>query len=1408
MTYEGYPIAVVGISGRFPGAHDIDEFWDHLLAGEESIRRFNNDADLAMGVGMQRSQHVAAYGVLDGIENFDADFFGYSPREAEFMDPQHRLFLECAWAALEDAACPPGRYGRQTGVFAACSASGYLISNLIDLYQSGDELDRDTILIGNDKDYLATRLSYKLGLRGPSIMVQTACSSSLVALHQACLNLAAGECDIAVVGGVSIGIPQLEVHDSGAGGIRSGDGYCRPFDANASGTVRGNGVGIVVLRRVADAVRERNPVKAVILGSAVNNDGSSKAGYTAPGFDGQVEVISAALRRAGVGSDQIGFVEAHGTGTPVGDPLEAAALLEAFDRFRVGPPHPRSCVVGSVKGNLGHLDAAAGIAGFIKAVLCVERGIVPGTLHFTSPNPEITWDDSPFFVTSGQVAWPQEGRRHACVSSFGIGGTNAHVVIASPESVPAGSAPRKYYHLLPISARSPKALDNAVENLRRYLSKNPDVELADVAFTLQRGRSPFECRRVLVGESVQDVMQALQETPTAGPVPPRHMDAARPGVVFMFPGQGAQYPGMASHVADLPVVRKEIDTCADLLADIDGPDIRGALTGHDKGSDETLLAQPAIFSFDYALARMWQSLGVEPSAMIGHSVGEYVAAVLAGVLSLRNALQLVTARARLMQDAPRGSMLAVPLSPEEVQPFTEGQVDLAAVNAPSVSVLAGDGEQIEAIQQRLGEAGIASRILRTSHAFHSRLMQECMEPFGSVVNGIDFHAPEIPYISTLTGNWISASQVRDPAYWVQHMRCTVAFSPGIECLLANGSQIFLEVGPGQTLGAAVSRFRSSSREITVLQSTRHPNDKTAAEKILLAALGGLWAAGIDVRWDNLLGAEGRAVSLPTYPFQSQRYWRESPHRQGNTGPGVARSLTISQTATTPSIAIPGEKSAGKDLAKAPPGGGRSADYREAVRAILQEILGVKEIKDDDSFFHLGGDSLIALQACIRLRKTLDVSLSLREFLDHASVSGLAEILAERVQTPGHGQPGLTEDTQPCDLLAAATAEPRANAEPYVVAQSGAYADPSAASNFGSQPLQFSIFFFSADASGADNYSFICDCARMADDLGYTAVWTPERHFHQFGGLYPNPSVLSAALAMVTRRIGLRAGSIVAPLHHPARIAEEWSVVDNLSRGRVGISFASGFHPIDFVLSRETYDKRVQVTYDRIDQVRKLWRGEAIPDISRGEKVDIAIYPRPFQNDVPMWLTTGGRRESFATAGRMGIHVLTALLGLSWDDLADRIKLYRDERARSGHDPETGIVTVMLHTYLGTGRDEEIRATLREPFNRYLWTHMELVEPYAKSIDPDLRLDELTDGDKQTLLDFAFDRYYESDSLMGGRDRFLERAKRLHRIGVNEAACLIDFGLPAQDMLASLERVAQAANFSVSQQIPPVSPDSC
>jgi acyl transferase domain-containing protein/acyl carrier protein len=1051
----GREIAIIAMTGRFPGAPSVEQLWQNLRQGVESVRFFSDGELAAAGVDPALAadpRYVKAGAIVDGIEDFDAGLFGFSPREAEVTDPQHRVFLECAWEVLERAGYDTSTYPGAIGVFAGANLSTYLLQLYADPAVRGS-VNMLQAILGNDKDSLTTSVSYKLNLRGPSVAVQTFCSTSLVAVHMACRSLRAGECDMALAGGVRIAVPDRQGYLYEQGGLAPSDGHSRSFDAAANGSVLGNGAAIVCLKRLDDAIADGDQVLAIIKGSAINNDGAEKAGFTAPSVNGQAAAIAAAFDDAGVSPDSVSYLEAHGSATELGDPIEITALTKAFRRFTA---RAAWCPVGSVKSNFGHLDRAAGVAGLIKTVLALEHGEIPPSLNFARPNPQIDFAASPFFVNTELRPWRRgEAPRRAAVNSLGMGGTNVHVVVEEAP-LPAPDQPSRPWQLLVLSAKTPTALEAATARLRGWLDARPGLDpaaLADAAYTLAVGRRALPYRRALVCRNAADAASTL----AAGD--PRRLltadagDRARP-VVFAFAGLGGQHLDMGRGLyEEEPTFRAVVDDCAATLEPVLGVDLRQVLypTGGGGGGraagagagamgasaagavepssidlrrmldragdgsrssplDDTRLAQPALFVIEYALAQLLFEWGVRPQAVLGYSLGEYVAACVAGVLSLPDALALVAGRARLIAELPPGAMLAAGLPAEELAPLLGPELSLAALNGPEQSVAAGAPEEVDALAERLAARGVACRRLRTTHAFHSRQMEPLAERAAALLAGVELRPPAIPCLSNLTGTWLTAAEATDPTYWARHMCHPVRFSATIAELAREPERVVVEIGPGQTLGSLILQHPASGggEGMAVLAAMRHSYEAQHDQAHALSALAKLWLLGAAPDWSGFYAHERRRrVLLPTYPFERQRYWIETA------AAAPARRAAPPDKAVDPVAAGNGGSPEPPVDAVAPPAPARPAGVgfyprpnlrvayaapRNELESLIcrtwEELLGVAQVGIRDHFLDLGGDSLLATRLAARLRQSLQIELPVRLFFERSTVAELAEAVAE------------------------------------------------------------------------------------------------------------------------------------------------------------------------------------------------------------------------------------------------------------------------------------------------------------------------------------------------------------------------------------------------------------------------------
>lgn len=1803
----GLEIAVIGMAGRFPSADDVDALWALLREGREGFIELDDDALREAGVDpavISRSDYVRRRGFIGRKHAFDAALMGYNAQDAATMDPQLQALHEVAWTALENAAYDPAKFSGLIGLFAGASGNLAWMRRVVEA--GGSLADWYTVSGLNEPGYLSTRVANKLDLTGPAITVNTTCSTSLVNIHLACQSLLTGECDIALAGGVSVAAESKGyVYQENM--VLSADGRCRPFDADANGTGSGEGCGLLVLRRLDDALEANDTILAVIKGSAINNDGQRKAGFTAPSADGQARVIRSALERAEVGADTIGYLEAHGTATRLGDPIEVAALKRVFEADGA-----RECVIGSIKSNLGHLGEAAGVAGAIKAVLMLRHATMVPSLHYHAPNPLAGLDESPFRVGTQTRPWPSEATpRRAGVSSFGIGGTNAHVVLEeAPLTVSAkvemGS------RLIMLSAHTPDALDARFDGLANHVQHHPDLSLADVAFTLQVGRKDLRERMAFVADSPQTMV-------TPSRTARGRADDTPAGIVFVFPGQGAQYAGMAQDIYRCHAVfRDTLDRCLGIAARSTTTDLRAVLFGDVEGIDRTENAQPLLFCVEYALACQMEAWGYRADAYLGHSIGEFVAACLARVFSLEDAVALVVERGRLMGSLPPGAMLAVPLDEDRIRGMVDARLSIAAVNAPDRCVVSGDTDAVDALRVRLADEGIDAISLSTSHAFHSAHMEPVLESFRVAVERTSRQAPTRPFVSNLTGTWIRPEEATSAAYWVAHLRGTVRFAEGLGTLCADAPRVLVEVGPGRALGAfAVRHGELAHRPAAV--ALLPPVTRREEQDSLLYGLAQLFVAGHAPDPETFHGTDRRRVPLPTYAFEglprrlgplaalapvatsaivSSAEGPLSTSDEGLTATqsalvslwkkylGVERigihddvfdlgvdsllsirvitdiretfatelSLdtifvmrTVAQQAAeidrraggTDNTAIPaihayehgglaplsasqkrlwiisqleGDRTAyntgfcqfvrGIDADVLERAVRRVIERHAILRTVYTEIDGVpmQRVRDDVTF-HLqrgdlrdlplderraAGDQMwqAALQSPIDLRDDLMLRVALVrydddlhllmvtqhhicsdnwsnnvlmheigtlydaysqglpdplpalpvQYIDYAvwqdrwlrdtvldtqipywreTLAGIPEVhnlpldrprpkyqsyrgrqyttlvkgpvldglqlvgrqngatlfmvmqaafsvflgrysgesdivlgfsVANRLQkelegligffvnalvlrSDLSGNPGFTEflgqvkrnllgayahphvpfevlvdELKPArsmsyepiiqvkliyldqsqdqggrglirarsdqsdavthaemqvpyskydltlyfsvvdgalsftweyatDIFDASTIHAMARhfetllrsivATPYEKVrklrllddedlarqQADGNATPTTAAGGGNtaaaHDFNFSLFYFASDAGdqAPDKYRLLLDGARFADNHGFEAVWMPERHFDAFGGIFPNPAITAAAVASMTRRVHVRAGSCVLPLHHPIRVAEDWSVIDNISGGRVGIGFAAGYSARDFSLAPAHFDSRREVLLRDVATVKALWKGEALALTNgKGEEAEIRIRPRPIQDTLPVWVTTVGSEDAFRHAGRQGDNILTHLMGQSLEELARKIAVYREEWQAAGH-PGRGTISLLVHTFIADD-EQTVLDHAREPFKKYLVDSVGTPQAIAKT----LGLGDLggavegQGGDRQADIDaiteFAFQRYYQSNALLGTPERCLALVTAIRAAGVNEVACLIDFGVDPSRVLDSLPKLSRLRDLAV------------
>lgn len=1856
-------IAVIGMAGRFPGASDLDEFWRLIRQGREGISFFSDQELVANGVHPRRlkdSNYVRAKGLLAEAEAFDAGFFGYAPAEAQLIDPQQRVFLECAWHALEDAGYDPRNIDALVGVYGGARFNTYAFGLKAGGAYDAQELDEIDFLTGNDKDYLTTRVSYKLGLRGASVNVQSACSTSLVSVVLGIQSLQNFENDVVLAGGVRISYPLKAGYQFSEDSILSRDGHCRTFDLDSSGTVFSDGVGIVVLKRLADAIRDRDRIRAVIKGGAVNNDGGHRAGFTAPSVTGQADVIAMALENAGIEPETVGYIECHGTATQLGDPIEVTALTQVFRSYTTKNAF---CVLGSVKPNIGHLSAAAGIAGLIKTILMLERREIPPLALFRRQNPALPLsEDSPFIINTELREWTSKGiPRRAGVSSFGLGGTNAHVVLEEAPP-PRQMIERKVRtEILPISARSRSALDRTLRRLSRHVQNSPS-HLSDIAYTLQSGRTAFAHRQAVVtregaapsflgGDTIEGVAE-----PTS------------PEVVFLFPGQGVQIPGIARDLAlSDPRFAEAVETAVSLLPEGIKDDVKLVLFETNEKARlaflDTSIAQPALFILEYALARRFTDLGVRPSLLIGHSVGEYAAAHFAGILTLKDALILLVERGRLLKTTGDGSMLALGLGVEDARRLLGPGCEIAALNAPDSIVVSGPPAAIEALAASADKAELSFAKLQTSRAFHSALVEPILSQFQAHASAATFSPAKLPFISTVTGTLVPPGDLMDADYWTLQLRRPVRFQQAIMTALERPGRVLLEIGPDSTLARLAQRNDQKRTSKAIIAALDGSNDLPAADK-LARSIAKLWTTGIPIDWDawhdrrtsqrvglpltsfertrhsfepprydlldsndqpvaaverravdrwlyqqvwrptriedlpaapaaqgtvlilvnqnafgaalerevrrqgwqvvkvtpgtefrdhgteitidpseedacgklaELLAARGtrlsaifhawlitdqaepyhrivelgfntllslsmafvdgtddpppvvafsrqlfrvvpgdevspntavlqgpirvipqeypharsRLVDLPSGRFSiaaairsalvpslgdvvalrgedvfapffepAQRTVREDLrprdggtylitgglggiglsiathlarnyranliltgreglpepatweqllaerdpsdrvckrirsvlelrklgaditicsadtsdahamrevvqaavarfstidgviHAAGLPGSSLLSTLSVTQAlnvlkpkiqgalvltevlrsappkfialcsshnavlgrvgqsdycaanAFLDAIAMAGLdythivslnwgawKDVGmavdtvvpqelkewrertladaispregaeafelavatglrqviisvddfqnvveehlrseqgrighalRELAATKPTHARSeertdyvaprSDLERQIARIWEQVLGVATIGIRDDFLSLGGHSLVATKLLARLRKETGKHLSLRDFMTNPTIAGISDALNGDAD---QGSPSLAAPT----ITRVARSQ---------VASSPELTPRLPKVNEARSPMGFSLFFFSASDSSQrhSKYDLLLNCARFADERGFEAIWTPERHFNSFGGLYANPAVTGAALATITSRVGIRAGSVILPLHHPLRVAEEWSMIDNLSRGRAAIAFGSGWHINDFIFAPDAHQRRKERTLKDIEVVQKLWRGETIAAVNGAYRnVKTRTFPRPIQKELPIWLTAESS-DSFITAGKLGFNVLTALLHQSLNDLEKNISAYRQAYVASGHDSGAAKVTLMQHTFVGED-EPTVLAKAKAGYTEYVRSNMLLQSSNAQGISGG-DFEAASEADIRELADRAFDRIRDATGLVGTVESCLSKVQRLRQAGVDEIACLIDFMPDEQEILEMLE----------------------
>ena len=1027
-------VAIIGMTGRFPGAPTVAALWEVLREGRETTNFFTPDElDASIPAAIKDDPlYVPARGIIAGFDQFDAGFFGLTPKLAEAMDPQQRIFLEIAWEALEQTGHLPAHYAGRVGVFAGCGHNTYFLNNVLGNTGHVEQVGSFQVMLANEKDYIATRTAYQLDLKGPAVSVHSACSTSLLAIAQAVQSIRSGQCEVALAGGSSITAPVRSGHLYQEGSMLSADGHCRSFDADARGTVFSDGAGVVVLKDAAAARRDGDAIYALIKGIGVNNDGGGKGSFTAPNADGQAGAIRMALADAGVAPATLSYVEAHGTATPVGDPIEMEGLINAFGE----QAERQFCALGSIKSNMGHLTAAAGVAGFIKTALALHHRQIPASLGYAAPNPLIDFANSPFFVNAALTDWPAgAGPRRAGISSFGVGGTNVHVIVeeaGAPSDAPGAPTPARPAELVVWSAKSAASREAYAQRLADALAVPNAPALADVAFTLPTTRAPFEHRRFAIaadGPELRAQLQAPAAAGTAGTL------AAAPGdLFFLFPGQGAQYVGMGNELYDHePAYRAAVDECAALLGPHLPTDLRTVLFAEPGDAAmgarlrDTRYAQPALFVTGYALARLWASWGVVPTGYCGHSVGEFVAAHLAGVFSLADALALVATRGRLVSALPGGSMLSVRLAADQLAAILPAGLSVAAINGPAAAVVAGPDEAVACFARALDAQDVPNRVLATSHAFHSAMMDPAVEAFRQALANVPLHRPQKPVVSTVSGTWLTDAQATDPDYWAAHLRQTVQFAAALDTLLAEQQPILLEVGPGHVL-SALAQQQLASRPATALASLKKGPGPHPEYRALLGALGQLWLRGVAPDWAAVhAGRNPRRVLLPTYAFDRKYCWL---------APAVAVAPAPAAAPPAATVAPPAASAAEAPVSITPlvvPM--RKAILLTTLSEVLENASGIEMagVSPDLTFLEIGFDSLLITQLALTLKKQFGLPITFRQLNEnYATPNQLVDYL-DQALPPVAYQPVATA---PVAAPAPAAAVPTAAPAPLLMAPVG------------------------------------------------------------------------------------------------------------------------------------------------------------------------------------------------------------------------------------------------------------------------------------------------------------------------------------------------------------------------------------
>ncbi|HLK28592.1 MAG TPA: amino acid adenylation domain-containing protein [Puia sp.] len=999
-------IAVIAMAGRFPGANNVQELWEILKQGKETVSFFSEE-ELSPFIAddiKKDPDYVRARGVIDGVAEFDSSFFNINPKLAQLMDPQQRIFLQIAYEALETGGYVPEKYDGLIGVFAGSGNNTYYTNNVIPNTELVSRVGSFNVMTVNEKDYVASRTAYELNLKGPAVSVYSACSTSLLAIAQAVESLRKGQCDIALAGGVAITTPIKSGHIYQEGAMLSKDGHCRSFDENAQGTVFSDGAGIVLLKNLEDAQKDGDKIFAVIKGAGVNNDGGGKGSFTAPSAEGQAGAISMAIEDAGISPSTITYVEAHGTATPLGDPIEIEGLNIAFGK----QDKKQYCAIGSIKSNMGHLTPASGVAGLIKTSLSLYYKKLLPSINFNKPNPNIDFANSPFFVNTELKDWNTNGKRRAGVSSFGVGGTNVHVVLEEFENKKIETSASRPVQLINWSAKTNNSRDAFAKKLSAYLQSAENINLADIAYTLQTSRQNFSSRRFVIASDKNELIEKLNAS-SVSPTESNQLKENIDEVVFSFPGQGSQYVNMGIDLyKHESVFKNAVDECAEILKRTLNEDIRNVIyssssnTEAEEKINNTYYTQPAIFVIEYAMAKLWMSWGIKPSAFIGHSIGEFVAAHLAGVFSLEDGLRLIATRGRMMSEMPRGSMLAVRAEFEKIKSLLSDDLSLAVINSPGSCVVAGPTPSTEILSKKLSELNISNKVLATSHAFHSIMMDPIVAPFEEIVKSVKLSLPKIPIVSTVTGKWMTDENATDPSYWAGHLRSAVRFADAVATLLEDERRLVLETGPKNVTASLV---RQQAKKTTVAISSLESIDGQSEYYSTLKAIGQLWLNGIEIDWNKFYSEEKREkLILPSYAFEKTVLWVDPVSRIPDQAiPAINVETNNTQTIVTQNI-FPQNNIMRKD------------SLIQQIKEVLENASGidVSEATPDMNFIEMGFDSLLLTQVALNLKKEFKLPITFRQLNEeYSSLDALASFLdANLPQQAQPAQQPVAQNVQP------------------------------------------------------------------------------------------------------------------------------------------------------------------------------------------------------------------------------------------------------------------------------------------------------------------------------------------------------------------------------------------------------------